>query len=179
MAGNRFSSGVKGSAAPIAGSPVRRLASFYGSWPHIQKPLIASEASEFGIKRSYRARFRKRRGLWQRHCEVRIMNHRLQILPLSGIRESHAQQVSTNLPQSLPAEDGRRNTVAMNPIFPKDIRLEDTRFFRSWLVCDFDSRPIGVISHWNWNALAGLALAVGFSLGCWSAAGMLVAHFLR
>jgi hypothetical protein len=90
------------------------------------------------------------------------MNYRLQLSPISGLRESQIE---------FP--------------FAKSVNLEahpatwqDAEFLRWWLV--YDSEGIHNRSRiYNWNALLGLLLAVGVSIACWIGVGMMLTRLLR
>jgi hypothetical protein len=87
------------------------------------------------------------------------MNHRLQLSPISGIRESQVD---------IPSRGTRENSQS---------QWQDTKLFRSWIVYDSECKPVrgGV----NWNVVLGLGAAVIFSVGFWIAMGVLFARWWR
>src|SRR5205823_643468 len=54
--------------------------------------------------------------------------------------------------------------------------LEDVEVLRSWVV--YDSEVEGQERRMRWNAVLGLAVALGISAGFWTGVGLLMAHFL-
>jgi hypothetical protein len=88
------------------------------------------------------------------------MNRRLQIAPMSEIRESQRTAHS--------AGDSPSNW--------SQVKWEDAKFFRSSFVYDFNGESA---RHLNWGAVFGLAFSVGLGVSFWSAAVFLFAHFSR
>jgi hypothetical protein len=76
------------------------------------------------------------------------MNHRLQLSPISGIRESQARIV------------GERPSA------------KDIAFLRSWFV--YDSSLASGCNGLNWSAILGLGLAVMLSISFWIGLGLLI-----
>jgi hypothetical protein len=86
-----------------------------------------------------------------------MMNYRLSLFQLSGIRESQ--------------KSARIDNRSEND-WPQT-NCEDARVFRSWLVYDLESEPSRRL---NWGTVFGLALSVGVSVSFWTAAGLLFAR---
>lgn len=76
------------------------------------------------------------------------MNHRLQLSPISGIRESQAERL------------GERPSA------------KDIAFLRSWFV--YDSSLASRRNGLNWSAILGLSLAVMLSVSFWIGLGLLI-----
>jgi hypothetical protein len=90
------------------------------------------------------------------------MNYRLQLSPISGVRESQIEfpfAEAVNL-ESQPA------------------KWQDAEFLRSWLVYDSEGAE-GNRRTYNWNALLGLSLAVSVSVACWIGLGITLARLLH
>jgi hypothetical protein len=85
-----------------------------------------------------------------------MMNYRLQLSPISGTRESQLD---------LPSPERWKRPLT---------NWEDTKFFRSFLVYDFDLKPGHTEGLVNWNAVLGLALAVVVSLTFWAGVGLMI-----
>jgi hypothetical protein len=58
-------------------------------------------------------------------------------------------------------------------------RLEDAKFFRSWLVYDSDLDATRTSGRFNWNIIAGLLLMVAVSAAGWSGVALLARYFLK
>ena len=58
-------------------------------------------------------------------------------------------------------------------------RLEDAKFFRSWLVYDSDLDASRTSGRFNWNIIAGLLLMVAVSAAGWSGVALLARYFLK
>jgi hypothetical protein len=87
------------------------------------------------------------------------MNYRLQLSPISGVRES---QIEFPFAESLNLES-------------QAAQWQDAEFLRSWLVYDSQCAENGL----NWNAVLGLGLAVGVSIACWMGLGMMLTRLLK
>lgn len=85
--------------------------------------------------------------------EVRMMNYKMQLSPISGAHESHIR---------MPLASGK-----------------DTRFFRSWLVYDSDLDTTRSRGRLNWNMAAGFALMAAVSVGGWFGIALLLRYLLR
>jgi hypothetical protein len=85
-----------------------------------------------------------------------MMNHRLQILPNSVIRDS-----GSSLRQ-----------------WWKDQQMEyeDPRFFRAWLVFDAGFEPAHNGGRVDWNVMLGIGVSLLVSLGFWAGAGWFLAE---
>jgi hypothetical protein len=57
-----------------------------------------------------------------------------------------------------------------------DANLEDMKFLRSWLVYDSDVQIGLARGRFDWNAIAGIALAVGISASFWTGVGLIIAR---
>jgi hypothetical protein len=90
------------------------------------------------------------------NAEVRMMNYRLQLSPISGTRES-----SIDLPSREFWEGGSRD-------------CEDANFCRFWLEYDSDMEHAHTAGRVNWNLVLGLALAVLVSTSFWLGIGMII-----
>ena len=90
------------------------------------------------------------------------MNYRLQLSPISGVRESQIE---------FPFAEG------MN-LDPQPTKWEDREFLRSWLIYDSECSGNGPRIH-NWSALFGLVLAVTVSVGCWAGLGLMLLRLLK
>lgn len=88
------------------------------------------------------------------------MNYRLQLSPISGVRES---QIKFPFVECMEAEPGK---------------WEDGEFLRSWLVYDSDCALNGAPRP-NWNALIGIGLAITVSIGCWTGLGLAITHLWK
>jgi hypothetical protein len=63
-----------------------------------------------------------------------------------------------------------------SPTSVPDAALQDMKFLRSWLVYDSDIQ-IGVArGRFDWNLIAGIALAVGISVTFWAGIGLMIAR---
>lgn len=82
-----------------------------------------------------------------------MMNYKMQLSPISGARESHIPLPLTS--------------------------LQDTRFFRSWLVYDSDLDTTRSRRRLNWNMVAGFALMVAISVGGWFGIASLLRYLLK
>ena len=74
----------------------------------------------------------------------------------------------------------RRQPPPRQPIAPwgtPPVNVEDTRFFRSWLVYDSDFEITRTHGRVNWNVIAGVALTIVVSAAGWGGIAWLVAHF--
>jgi hypothetical protein len=89
------------------------------------------------------------------------MNYRLQLSPISGVRES---QIEFPFAQSVNLES-------------QTAKWRDAEFLRSWLVYDSECADNG--HSYNWNALLGLGLAVCVSIACWVGLGMMLTRLLK
>lgn len=87
------------------------------------------------------------------------MNYRLQLSPISGIRESQVE---------VPSQERRAG---------QQKAWEDTKLYRSWAVYGSDMAPQRV--RINWNMVLGLGLALAVSAGFWVVVGTIVARLLR
>ncbi|MGA8762894.1 MAG: hypothetical protein WB562_08530 [Candidatus Sulfotelmatobacter sp.] len=59
------------------------------------------------------------------------------------------------------------------------LSLEDTRFFRSWLVYDSDLETNRTRGRLNWNLIAGAALMMVVSAAGWAGIAWLVAQIWK
>jgi hypothetical protein len=91
------------------------------------------------------------------HSEVRMMN-RLQLSQSS----THDSPPLREQRESLPGN-----------------YWEDVKFFRSWLVYDFNIRPGLELPRVNWKAALGLALATAVSASIWAGIILVVARVWR
>jgi hypothetical protein len=87
-----------------------------------------------------------------------MMNHKLQHFPISGTRESRE-----HLPSGKP--------WANQPANP-----EGAKFFRSWLVYDFDMETTVTHRRVDWNVILGLGLATALSASFWATLGLMMAR---
>jgi hypothetical protein len=55
----------------------------------------------------------------------------------------------------------------------------DVQLWRSWLEFDSEDGEGGNPRRVNWNAVLGLALMVGISVGVWTGVGLIVAYFWK
>jgi len=92
------------------------------------------------------------------HSEVRMMNYRLQL--------------SRSSTQDSPPLREWRGSLPGN-------YWEDVKFFRSWLVYDFNIRPGLELPRVNWKAALGLALATAVSASIWAGIILVVARVWR
>jgi hypothetical protein len=90
--------------------------------------------------------------------EVRIMNYKLQMSPLSV---TQSQSVLGKGWDASPAN------------------WADAKFFRSWLVYDSDLESSRTRGRVNWNMVMGIALVVVVSAAFWTAAGWVMAHLIK
>jgi hypothetical protein len=73
-------------------------------------------------------------------------------------------------------------TPLRQPVAPwgiPPINVENTKFFRSWLVYDSDFEISRTRGRVNWNVIAGGALAIIVSVIGWAGIAWLVAHFWK
>jgi hypothetical protein len=89
------------------------------------------------------------------------MNYRLQLSPISGVRESQIE---------FPFAEGVN-------LESQPAKWQDGEFLRSWLVYDSECAENGL--RYNWNALLGFGLAVGVSIACWVGVGMMLMRLLK
>jgi len=89
------------------------------------------------------------------------MNHRLQLSPISGTRESQLD---------LPPRERWEGPVANS---------QDANVFRSWLVYESDVETVRSAGRVNWNTVLGLALAVVVSVSFWVGVGIIVARIWK
>lgn len=89
------------------------------------------------------------------------MNYRLQLSPISASRES---RIDLPLCESL---EGSFST------------WENAKFYRSWLVYDFDLQGEVTRGRMKWSVVLGLTLAAVLSVSFWVGAGLLVAPVWR
>ncbi len=89
--------------------------------------------------------------------------NRLQLSPMS-------RSMSGSMHSHPGVEFGDRRSLA---------RLEDARFFRSWLVYDSELEANRTRGYFNWNIFLGLATAMLVSAAGWSGAALVLKHFLR
>jgi hypothetical protein len=87
------------------------------------------------------------------------MKYRLQFSPISGTRESHADQLSL---QPSPFANSR-----------------DANFFRSWLVYDSDLEAEDAPDRLHGNMVLGLSLAVMISATFWVGVGLMIERLWR
>jgi hypothetical protein len=92
------------------------------------------------------------------------MNYKYQFSPMSGTPNSRAGSPF----------------VKSSP-FTKSwsARLEDAKFFRSWLVYDSDLDSTRTSGRFNWNVIAGLLLMAAVSAAGWSGVALLARYFLK
>jgi hypothetical protein len=86
------------------------------------------------------------------------MNYRMQLSPISGVRESEVKR-----PVRHPVREDQ------------SARWRAANFYRSWAVYDSDAESNG--KGINWNLILGLGLALAVSVSFWVAAGLLIAKF--
>lgn len=86
------------------------------------------------------------------------MNYRVQLFPLSGLRETEDSSLPNNVLQVSRPE------------------WKDPQFFRSWIEYDLDFDPVRANGRIDWNRLLGLSLAFSLGAGFWTAAGLLIAY---
>jgi len=91
-------------------------------------------------------------------AEVRMMNYRLQLSPISGAHESQL-----HLPSSELSEAPVNN-------------WQDAMFFRSWVVYDSDFGSGRTERRGKWNMVLGLALAGVVSAAFWVGLGLTIAR---
>jgi hypothetical protein len=87
---------------------------------------------------------------------------------------------SRSFPRSSSSETPLRwrigDTWGSSPVNLPDADLQDMKFLRSWLVYDSDLR-IGVArGRFDWNLIAGVALAIGISASFWAGIGLIIAR---
>jgi hypothetical protein len=87
------------------------------------------------------------------------MNYRLQLSPISDIRESQEELLSRE------RRKRRRNI------------WENARFYRTWALYDYNMEPRR--AELDWNMVLGLGLALAISVGLWVAIGTTVASLWR
>ena len=92
------------------------------------------------------------------------MNYKLQFSPMSSTTNGHSG-----------------SSFVKTPPFAKtwSARLEDAKFFRSWLVYDSDLDATRTRGRFNWNVILGLVLMAAVSAGGWYCVDLLVQHFLK
>jgi len=88
------------------------------------------------------------------------MNYKYQFSPMSSTPNAHAG-----------------SPFAKTKIW--SARLEDAKFFRSWLVYDSDLDASRTSGRFNWNIIAGLLLMAAVSLAGWSGVALLARYFLK
>jgi hypothetical protein len=93
--------------------------------------------------------------------EVLMMNYRMQLSPMSGIRAMAADVHQGDAPDVSPAN------------------WDDARFVRSWLVYDSDLDVTRTRGHINWNMVLGVALAALVSAGVWIGAGLIIQRLVH
>ena len=89
---------------------------------------------------------------------VRVMNHRLQLSPVSSTRES---------PKRLPINE---------PWGVQPANGEKRKFFRPWLVHESIVQTGPVPRRIRWNMVLGLALATAVSASIWAGVGLMIAR---
>ena len=92
--------------------------------------------------------------LQQSHSEVRMMNYRLQLSPISSTHDSMPLRQRWSVPAA---------------------NWEDAKFFRSWLVYDSGLEPNRTPGI-TWNSVLGLALAIAVSACFWAGIGLMIAR---
>lgn len=90
------------------------------------------------------------------------MNYRLQLSPISGVRESQIE---------FPFAEGVN-------LESQPAKWQDAEFLRSWLIYDSECAE-GSRRTYNWNALLGFGLAVSVSIACWFGLGVMLTRLLR
>jgi hypothetical protein len=88
-----------------------------------------------------------------------MMNHRLQVLPNSAIRNSDSSLREWWKDQQMESED--------------------PRFFRSWLVFDAGLERAHPRGRLDWSVMLGVGVTLAVSLGFWAGAGMFLARFWK
>jgi hypothetical protein len=61
----------------------------------------------------------------------------------------------------------------------RPVSLEDTKFFRSWLVYDSDLETNRTRGRINWNLIVGAALMLAVSAGGWAGVAWLVSRLWK
>ncbi len=70
-----------------------------------------------------------------------------------------------------------RQSVAAWGVPPRSV--DETKFFRSWLVYDSDFELTRTQGRVNWNLVSGVALMTLVSAAGWASIAWLVAHFWK
>jgi len=92
------------------------------------------------------------------------MNYKLQFSPMSSTTNGHSG-----------------SSFVKTPAFAKtwSARLEDAKFFRSWLVYDSDLDATRTSGRFNWNIIVGLLLMAAVSAAGWYGVALLARYFLK
>jgi hypothetical protein len=91
------------------------------------------------------------------NTEVRMMNYRLQLSPISSTQDSNLD---------VPSRESEEGPAT---------RWEDANFFRSWFIYDSDLDSVPTKSRIRWGVVLGLALAVVVSVTFWVGFGLMIA----
>ena len=77
----------------------------------------------------------------------------------------------------LGTRDTQIRIAIAGPCNAPPMNLQEVEVLRSWLV--YDSELEGQERRVRWNAVLGLAVALGVSAGFWTGVGLLVAYFVN